>query len=107
MIAVQSGLIGFLATSPAGNNSHFRIAIDLSLACFAVSILAAGWVLSALPYILIRLLEQKDPNIYFMRLSSAPVLRTIPLWLMGAIQHWAFAIGVLCLVIGRIAYGNA
>ena len=102
IVAVQSALIGYLATGAKPSNAWRELTVNLSLGSFAVSILAAAWVLSALPYVLIRLREEKDPNIYFMNLSSAPVLNLIPLWLMGAVQHWAFAVGLLIFITGRV-----
>jgi len=79
MVAVQSGLTDFLATTSAPQSPGFVIAINFALGSFAISLLAAAWVLSALPYVLIRLLEQKDPNSFFMRLSSGSMLNLIPL----------------------------
>lgn len=105
MVGVQSALIGFLATSTPTQSGNPTIAINISLVCFAVSVLAAAWVLSALPYVVIRLLEEGNPNIYYMRLSGSLILNRIPLWLMGAIQHWAFALGVISLVFGKVTYG--
>lgn len=104
MVTVQTALIGFLitATELGMGNASFELAVQIALGCFAVSVLAAAWVLSALPYIVIRLPEYEDPNIYLMRLSSAPLLKDIPLWLMSAVQHWAFAIGMTSLIAGRI-----
>ena len=107
MVAVQSALVGFLATATKSQNGSLEVTVQVALVCFAISVLAASWVLSALPYVLIRLLEQKDPNIYFMNLSSAPLLKHIPIWLMGAIQHWAFAVGLLSLVTGRVLHWHA
>lgn len=107
MVAVQSALIGFLATATKSQNASLELTVQIALGCFAISVLAAAWVLSALPYILIRLPEHEDPNIYFMSLSSVPVLRRIPMWLMGAVQHWAFAIGLIALIAGRVLNGNA
>lgn len=107
MVAVQSALIAFLATATKSHKASFDLTANLALGSFAISILAAAWVLSALPYVLIRLPEEENPNIYFMSLSSAPFLKWIPLWVMGAIQHWAFAIGLLSLIAGRILYGDA
>jgi hypothetical protein len=107
MVAVQSALVGFLATAAKTQSGIHEFTVQVALICFVISVLAAAWVLSALPYVLIRLLEEEDQNIYFMNLSSAPLLKHIPVWLMGAIQHWAFAVGLLFLVGGRVFYGNA
>jgi hypothetical protein len=91
MVAVQTALIGFLVTKSNSLDASLELSVQVALGCFTISVLAAAWILSALPYIVIRLPEHKDPNIYFMNLSSAPLLKHIPMWLMGAIQHWTWS----------------
>jgi len=104
MVAVQSALSTYLATSTIVALSHTD---RIALGSFVISILAASSVLSGLPYIVLRLPDIKDPNIYFMNLWSAPPLKRILLWHMGTIQHWAFAIGLISLIAGRLFCGNA
>src|ERR1700741_3331382 len=104
MVAVEIALIAWMVTdipsrgpAPLAAAAPSRIPVvspcdRVALGCFMVSILTASAVLSGLPYIVIRLLETEDPNIYFMNLWSFPILKNILLWQMSTIQHFAFAI---------------
>ncbi len=105
MVGVQAALIGFILKNeinpPLSGNS-----VNLSLGCFALSILAAAWVLGALPFVVICIPEMNDrdsseANIFFSKIDSLPLLRMIPLWLMALIQHVTFALGLIFLILSR------
>lgn len=103
MVAVQSAAIGFLVAKGGSVPVGAMPALRVSLAAFCLSVLAAAWNLSAVPWIVLQLDRETDPNIYEAKLSSARVLNRIPLWLMLTIQHWAFAVGVISLVWMRLS----
>jgi hypothetical protein len=97
MVAVQTAVIAFLANTGVPAVKIPLYVAHVTICCFVVSILAAAWVLSAIPYIMIQLCERNDSNIYLMNISSAPILRLIPLWLMATIQHLFFFLGILAV----------
>ena len=96
-VAVQTALIAFIGVGAAAG--ILANAANWTVACFAVSISFAAWVLSAIPYTVVRFDESLD--IYHMNPSSAPILCRVPLWLMATLQHVFFATGIrscICVI---------
>lgn len=102
MVTVQSAAIGLLIAKDTSVPAGVLPALHLSLAAFCVSVLAAAWNLSAVPWIVLQLDREEDPNLYEARLTSIRVLNRIPLWVMLTVQHWAFAFGIVSLVVMRL-----
>ena len=50
MVAVQTALIAFIGVGAAAGMGILVNATNWTVACFAVSIFFAAWVLSAIPY---------------------------------------------------------
>ena len=92
MVPVQTALIAFIGVGAAAGMRILANAANWTVAYFAVSIFCAAWLLSAIPYTVVRLGESLD--IYHMNLSSAPILCRVPLWLMATLQHVFFATGI-------------
>lgn len=102
MVGVQAALIGFILKNEM-QPPLLGSTLNLSLACFVLSILAAAWVLGALPFVVICIpeMQDRDPsmsNIFFSKIDSIFPLKFIPLWVMALIQHVTFALGLICLV---------
>ena len=98
-VAVQTALIAFIGVGAAAGMRILANAANWTVACFAVSISFAAWVLSAIPYTVVRFDESLD--IYHMNPSSAPILCRVPLWLMATLQHVFFATGIrscICVI---------
>lgn len=116
MVTVQSGLSAYLTFfTDATKGKHVATNVAtvadvtdrVAVASFVISILAASAVLSGLPFILCRIPDIERPHIYEMKLWSAAGLNRVQLWHMGTVQHWAFAIGLISLIAGRLYCGNS
>lgn len=73
--------------------------LKFAMGLFAISILAASCVLSGLPYAVICLSEQDDPNdfqnVFQKQIWSAKPLNKVRIWQASAVQHWTFGLGVV------------
>jgi hypothetical protein len=97
MVAVQTAIIAFLATGMKA----FAIPLwgaNLTIVFFGLSIIAAASLLSGIPYIMIRLDECENPNVYFMKIITKPSsLCDLKLWHWITAQHLLFLIGIVFL----------
>jgi hypothetical protein len=101
MVTAELGVISFLGSSYFRSGGPPRW-VGLAGALFGLSAAAATWVLSALPWIVLRIDEAKFRNFYQAPLSSACVLRSIRVWVMAMVQHTLFVAGMFVVVLGLL-----
>ena len=102
MVAVQTGLIGFLVSLLLENKIKLgSIYIKGTIVCFGLSIIFAALALSSIPSITQRLNFDKR-GIYIIGIFDLPILRNITLGWISFFEHLGFLLGLLALIISLI-----
>ncbi len=102
MVTVELAIVAFVGSGYLRNCSQLPGWSQAVVVFFGLSIAAAAWILSALPWIILNLDVQGFENFYQAPLSSVIVLRRVPVWVMAVAQHIFFALGLIALVLGIV-----
>lgn len=96
MVGVQTAIFGFLITLlSAGQLKLSSLFIKAAVISFGFSLICAGMVLGAVPWVLVR-----EPVVTFVRkapIAEWPILRKLSIGWMSGLQYGAFVFGVVCL----------
>ena len=110
MVAVQTGLIGFLVSLLLQGKIRLGSAyIKGAVICFGLSIACAAWVLGSIPSIAQRLNHDKR-GIYALGIHDLPICRHLSLGWFSFFEHFGFVLGLLALIVsvtlGEIGKGQ-
>ena len=96
MVGVQTAIFGFLITLlSAGQLKLSSVLIKGSVISFGFSLICAGIVLGAVPWVLVR--EPVVKRVRNAPIAAWPIVRQISIGWMSGIQYVAFVLGIVCL----------
>ncbi len=95
MAASAVAIITFLSSQFAASPT---LLTKIATLAFVLSIVSAGWLIGALPWLTINLDITSFRNPYQAPLSSTRGLRSVRVWMAGFAQHLFYVVGVLLLM---------
>lgn len=96
MVGVQTAIFGFLITLlNAGQLRLGSILVKGAVTAFGLSIVCAGIVLGAIPWVLVR--EPPVTRVRNAPIAAWPVLKWLSIGWTSGVQYAAFVLGILCL----------
>ncbi len=96
MVGVQTAIFGFLITLlNAGQLKLGSFFIKGSVAAFALSIVCAGVVLGAIPWVVNR--KPVPASVRDAAIADWPVLKKVRMGWVSGLQYLAFVMGIICL----------
>ena len=96
LVSLQTASLG-LVTFIGGKEGLIKLDARwarFAIICFALSIVAATWVLAALPSIFMRMQDDAE-NFYKIGMFEWPPFKWVPLWVFTFLEHILFVLGIL------------
>ena len=100
MVTVETGVIALIASVYLKDGAHFPRWGQVLVVCFALSIVAAAEVLSALPWVVLTKNQNGFNNFYLEPISSVPIRKHVRVWMVAVAQHVFFFAGLVAMVLG-------
>jgi hypothetical protein len=96
MVGVQTAIFGFLITLlNAGQLELGSVLIKGAVTAFGLSIVCAGVVLGAIPWVLNR--KPLPASTHNAPIADWPLINHIPIGWASGLQYLAFVVGLVCL----------
>ena len=105
LVSLQTGALG-LVSFVTGKETGFKFnkcLLKTVICFFAASIIAATWVLAAIPSLALRIGDRQLSEAEFYHMDIFPTWPHIPLEYVTIAQHWLFLIGLGCFVAAALS----
>jgi hypothetical protein len=99
MVSIGMAIIAFIGSTYFKHPEGSLWIPAAAVVSFAIAILAATWVVGALPWIAINIEDPKFKNPYMAPVTDWPYfwIDRIKMWQVVTLEHLAFAIGIVFL----------